>query len=138
IFPQNIVDELWNEFQLKRDQQRRLPGHMSGGERQRVALIRALAYTKASVYLLDEPLSGVGAASRRDRLVYVRRSLKSRGAIAFLVTHDPVDAVRFGDRVFRFPSAYAVPTSLWTEMEERACTCATHNPTEGRIYSASC
>lgn len=123
-FPTQLVDTMWREFGLADGDADKLPGRMSGGERQRVALIRALSYERASVYLFDEPLSGVGAVARRQQLDYVRSCLKERKAISLLVTHDPIDAVRFGDRILRFPTERSIAQIRWMSMSARSCGCS--------------
>lgn len=76
----------------------RLPEKLSGGQQQRVALARALA-PGPSVMLLDEPFSGLDIRLRdavRDDTLAV---LKEQGAATLLVTHDPEEAMRMGDRI---------------------------------------
>lgn len=76
----------------------RRPDTLSSGERQRVALGRALVQ-RPDVFLLDEPLSNVDAALRLDlrRLIAdLHRRLKTT---IIYVTHDQVEAMTLGDRV---------------------------------------
>ncbi len=75
----------------------RLPVNLSGGEKQRVAMARALA-VQPSVLLLDEPLSALDPNFREE----VRNALKalhqSTGATFMMVTHDFADALALADR----------------------------------------
>lgn len=74
------------------------PHRLSGGEQQRVALARAMA-PEPSVMLLDEPFSSLDSRLRdqiRDETVEV---LKQAGTATLLVTHDPEEAMRMGDRI---------------------------------------
>ncbi|MQT14447.1 ABC transporter ATP-binding protein [Segnochrobactrum spirostomi] len=74
------------------------PHNLSGGEQQRVALARALA-PEPRVLLLDEPFSGLDRRLRdqvRDDTLAV---LRENGATAIVVTHDPEEAMRIGDRI---------------------------------------
>ncbi len=76
----------------------RMPHELSGGERRRVAIARVLVRER-SLFLLDEPLSGLDAherASIRQRL----HDLQRRTATTMvLVTHDQAEALSLGDRV---------------------------------------
>lgn len=77
------------------------PNQLSGGQQQRVALARALV-TNPGLLLLDEPLSSLDASTRRVTRSELRTHLDgyaSRGGVAVLVTHDPVDAYVLADRV---------------------------------------
>lgn len=69
---------------------------MSGGMRQRVALIRAL-YARWDVLFLDEPFQGLDRESREMAMDYVRRS--SAGKTLVLVTHSEEEAARMGHAV---------------------------------------
>lgn len=74
------------------------PHALSGGEMQRVALARALV-SRPAVLLMDEPFSGLDARLRdrvRDDTIAL---LKEAQATAVVVTHDPEEAMRIGDRI---------------------------------------
>jgi iron(III) transport system ATP-binding protein len=76
----------------------RMPSSLSGGEQQRVALARALV-PRPQVVLLDEPFSGLDQRlkdSVRDETLAL---LKETRATAILVTHDPTEALAFGDQI---------------------------------------
>ena len=76
----------------------RRPREMSGGERQRVALGRALV-RQPSVFLFDEPLSNLDARLRvqmRRELARLHRLLR---VTMIYVTHDQVEAMTLGDRI---------------------------------------
>jgi molybdate/tungstate transport system ATP-binding protein len=75
----------------------RSPAHLSGGEKQRVSLARALA-CRPDVVLLDEPLSSLDPQFR-DGLRAELKALHRRSGLTFLmVTHDFVDALTLADR----------------------------------------
>jgi ABC-type sugar transport system ATPase subunit len=71
---------------------------LSGGEAQRVNLARALAL-RASVTLLDEPLSGIDRIARNQLLADLPRLLAKFAATTILVTHDREEAFRLADRL---------------------------------------
>lgn len=76
----------------------RKPKALSGGQRQRVALGRAMVRNPA-VFLLDEPLSNLGAklrASMRTELIKLHQRL---GTTFVYVTHDQTEAMTMGDRI---------------------------------------
>lgn len=76
----------------------RKPPTFSGGEAQRVALARALA-NNPRVVLLDEPFSALDAALRRDLAAEVREILRGLNVPVLIVTHQPDEARREGDRL---------------------------------------
>jgi putative spermidine/putrescine transport system ATP-binding protein len=76
----------------------RLPHALSGGQRHRVALARALA-AQPAVLLLDEPLSALDPARRVDVRRAIEDAHSATDAALVLVTHDLEDAAALGDRV---------------------------------------
>lgn len=75
----------------------RKPGEVSGGERQRIAIARALVRDKP-VLLLDEPFTALGPKLRRDMLDLVVSLHKARGLTTLMVSHHPEDARQAADR----------------------------------------
>ncbi|WP_027086456.1 ABC transporter ATP-binding protein [Cohnella panacarvi] len=74
------------------------PDQLSGGMRQRVALIRTLV-TDPDILLLDEPFSALDYQSRLTLAEDVFRIIKDQGKTAVLVTHDISEAISMADRV---------------------------------------
>jgi iron(III) transport system ATP-binding protein len=71
---------------------------LSGGQMQRVALARSLAY-HPRLLLLDEPLSNLDAKLRLRLRVDLRQIIKEAGVTALYVTHDQSEAVALADRI---------------------------------------
>lgn len=71
---------------------------LSGGEKQRVALGRALAQNP-SFLLMDEPLSGLDRARKRRILPYIRRAVALTGCPTIYVSHDQQEIDALSDRV---------------------------------------
>jgi len=74
------------------------PSQLSGGMRQRVALIRTLA-TKPDVLLLDEPFSALDYQNRLSVGEEVVKILRERKKTVLMVTHDIPEAVSMANRV---------------------------------------
>lgn len=75
----------------------RLPTNLSGGEKQRVAVARALMIDPR-VVLLDEPLSALDPGFREEVRNALRRLHKSSKATFLMVTHDFAEALSLGGR----------------------------------------
>ena len=74
------------------------PHQLSGGEQQRVALVRALA-PKPKIMLMDEPFSGLDNRLRDDIRDQTLEVLKEEGTAVLLVTHEPDEAMRMADEI---------------------------------------
>ncbi len=76
----------------------RYPREMSGGQQQRIALARMLAY-RPSVFLMDEPLSNLDARLRMDMRAEIKRLHHVAGATTIYVTHDQVEALTMSTNI---------------------------------------
>ncbi len=102
--------------------QNRYPHEISGGEQQRVALVRALA-TQPSLLLLDEPLSHLDPELRDE----VRRELinifKKTETTSLFVSHDTEDALTMADKIVVMQKGktaqIGTPMELYTKPESR-------------------
>lgn len=96
-----ILNELLERFDLS-DLRRVWPAELSGGEKQRLAIARALA-TDAPILLFDEPFSNLDQA----RINVVIESLlesKQRGTTIILASHSKEDVSRLADNVLMMDS----------------------------------
>jgi NitT/TauT family transport system ATP-binding protein len=80
---------------------KQFPKQLSGGMRQRVALVRTLA-TEPKILMLDEPFSALDYQTKLKLEDLVSATLKAFGKTAILVTHDIGEAIAMSDRVFLF------------------------------------
>ena len=91
------ANELINKYGLS-DFVKSLPSELSGGMRQRVALIRTLS-SNPDVLLLDEPFSALDYQTRLNVCNDVHKIIKSEKKTALLVTHDISEAISLSDRI---------------------------------------
>ncbi|HOQ17711.1 MAG TPA: ABC transporter ATP-binding protein [Defluviitaleaceae bacterium] len=80
------------------DFKNRFPSELSGGMRQRVALIRTLAI-RPEILLLDEPFSALDYQTRLIVSDEIGRIIKKESKTAILVTHDIAEAISMADKV---------------------------------------
>jgi multiple sugar transport system ATP-binding protein len=76
----------------------RKPRHLSGGDRQRVALGRAMI-RKPAVYLMDEPLGTLDAGLRLEMREFIRGQQLDLKITTVYVTHDQEEAMSMADRI---------------------------------------
>jgi NitT/TauT family transport system ATP-binding protein len=98
--------------------ERQFPGQLSGGMRQRAALVRTLA-TNPKILLLDEPFSALDYQTKLRLEDLVVKTLKDFKKTALLVTHDIGEAIAMSDRIYVFSSkpgrinrTYLIPQEL--------------------------
>ena len=87
------------------------PSQLSGGMRQRCALIRTLA-AQPKVLLLDEPFSALDYQTRLTVSADIYRIIRQEGKTALLVTHDISEAISLSDRVVVLSHRPAVVKSI--------------------------
>ncbi|GGF64206.1 ABC transporter ATP-binding protein [Paenibacillus albidus] len=94
------------------------PAQLSGGMRQRVALVRTLV-TNPGLLLLDEPFSALDYQIKLQLEDLVSETLRHRGTTAILVTHDLSEAIAVSSRVIllernpgRIRKVFTVPDKI--------------------------
>tara|TARA_B100001027_G_C16245413_1_gene321594 strand:- start:404 stop:1384 length:981 start_codon:yes stop_codon:yes gene_type:complete len=76
----------------------KFPHECSGGEQQRVALVRSLAINP-SLIMMDEPLSNLDSNLKVNLNLMIRKLLKKYKTTAIVVTHDIADALEISDEI---------------------------------------
>lgn len=94
---QKQARELLGEFGLD-GFEKSYPRELSGGMRQRVALVRTMLCQK-DVWLLDEPFGALDAITRRDMHMWLLKVWEKVRATVILVTHDVDEALMLADRI---------------------------------------
>ena len=105
------VEQLLKDYGLEDFKQAR-PSQLSGGMRQRAALIRTLAL-EPSLLLLDEPFSALDYQTRLNVSDDIGKIIKKEGKTVLLVTHDISEAISMSDRVIVLTKA---PASIKCEL----------------------
>ena len=97
--PENLdrIDEMLIKYGLSKFRNSR-PSQLSGGMRQRAALIRTLALNP-DLLLLDEPFSALDYQTRLSVGDDIYSIIKSERKTAILVTHDLSEAISIADRI---------------------------------------
>jgi molybdate transport system ATP-binding protein len=107
----------------------RRPGSLSGGQRQRVALARGLA-GEPEIALLDEPLSALDLAVRRELRTLIREVILTAGVPALIVTHDIEEAEELGDTIISYNEGRVTGTRIVERSTDRKRPGAASTDTE--------
>ncbi|PCS10483.1 ABC transporter ATPase [Lactococcus lactis subsp. hordniae] len=81
-----------------KDYAQRQPSELSGGEQQRVGILRAIA-ANPKIVLMDEPFSALEPISRRQLQIFIKDLQKKMDLTVVFVTHDLDEALYLADRV---------------------------------------
>ena len=100
------------------DKAHAMPRELSGGQAQRVALLRTLA-TEPRLLLLDEPLSALDVTIRAEVRRELSRQLSGFQGVRILVTHDPLEAMALADRLVVLEQGKVVQTGSPAEVTAR-------------------
>ena len=96
--PHKTVQQWLDTLQLAHVAHQR-PGQISGGQKQRTALARALI-TAPKILLLDEPFSALDTDLRRHTRTELAALQRQSGVPMILITHDMADAEALADEIW--------------------------------------
>lgn len=98
------------------------PSELSGGMRQRIALVRTLI-TNPDILLFDEPFSALDYVTKLRLENLVAKMMKTYHKTAILVTHDLAEAISMSDRIFlmaatpgRIIKTFVIPDEIRKEV----------------------
>jgi molybdate transport system ATP-binding protein len=101
------IEDLLAQFHIEALADRK-PGTLSGGERRRVALARAIARSGTRLLLLDEVFTGLEMALRDDLIATMLGWQRQTGVPVLSVTHDVGEALLLGAEVLRLHDGQVV------------------------------
>lgn len=128
------IDQMLIKYGLSKFRNSR-PSQLSGGMRQRAALIRTLALNP-DLLLLDEPFSALDYQTRLSVGDDIYSIIKTEGKTAILVTHDLSEAISMADRVIVFsarPGRIVREVPIQFDLENRTPLAARNAP-EFKMY----
>ncbi len=99
----------------------RYPNTLSAGEKQRIALARAIIL-KPDILLLDEPLSSLDFHIKLDLINFLRHLNKKLSTSFIHVTHDPIEATLLGDIITIIEEGEIKFQGKWEELKKNPPT----------------
>ncbi|MHB0925264.1 MAG: molybdenum ABC transporter ATP-binding protein [Gallionellaceae bacterium] len=111
------------------------PAGLSGGERQRVAIARALL-TSPRLLLMDEPLSALDAASKREILPYLERLHGELDIPVIYVSHSLDEVARLADQLVLMEQGRVVASGALNEVLGRLDLPTAHLDDAGAVIEA--
>ena len=132
---EKYVKDLLKKYNIY-DFRNKYPSQLSGGMRQRVALIRTLAI-RPQILLLDEAFSALDYQTRMLVIKDVYRILKNENKTVLMVTHDISEAISMSDRVVVLSNRPSVIKKIYDinfDMESRDPMNCRENPKFSKYY----
>ena len=134
---QEYVKELLKKYGLYEFKDK-YPAQLSGGMRQRVALIRTLA-VKPKILLLDEAFSALDYQTRIMVTKDIYKILKNEGITTLMVTHDISESISMSDRIIVLshrPAAVKNIINIKFEMPNRDPLSCRESPEFSRYFDS--
>lgn len=123
------VDKLLHDYELEKFKDKR-PSELSGGMKQRAALIRTLAMGP-ELLLLDEPFSALDYQTRLMVSADICRLIRRTGKTVIIITHDLSEAISLADRIIvlsRRPATVKEEVSITLSLQDDSPLAARHAP----------
>ncbi len=123
------VDKLLHDYELEKFKDKR-PSELSGGMKQRAALIRTLAMGP-ELLLLDEPFSALDYQTRLMVSADICRLIRRTGKTVIIITHDLSEAISLADRIIvlsRRPAIVKEEVTIKLTLQDNSPLAARHAP----------
>ena len=111
-----FIDELLKNLNIA-DKAEMLPSMLSGGEQQRVAIVRALA-ARPAIILADEPTGNLDTAGSHDVIGLLQVLARQYQQTVVVITHDP-DIAQMAERIVRIEDGRILSPSPADERAEK-------------------
>ncbi len=116
----SIVSKLCSFLNIHHLRQRKI-NFLSGGERQKVAIARALA-VQPDMLLLDEPFSSIDEGAKRNLWIELKEIVKEVGITTFHITHNLEEAYTMGERLSVLMNGELLQSGSRNEIFDRPLT----------------
>lgn len=117
--PETLINHVIQQLELERLLPRQ-PQHLSGGERQKVAIARAVL-SQPGLLLMDEPLAAVDEAFKHSFLPRFKRLMQELGIPVIYISHSSAEIVQVADNLVYFSAGQApicaATNSLLTDLQ---------------------
>jgi ABC-type nitrate/sulfonate/bicarbonate transport system ATPase subunit len=107
--------------------QNKYPSQLSGGMRQRAALLRTYMF-KSDIMLLDEPFGGLDAITKRKMQEWLMQVIQAIKSTILFITHDIDEAIFLSDRIYLFSDRPAKVSRIFEVDIER--------PRDNRVFTS--
>jgi ABC-type sugar transport system ATPase subunit len=114
----NIVEGVSDQVGIDRESYAKKPGQLSQGQKQRIAVGRALTIPPR-VFLFDEPLANLDPASRYKVMKEIMRLHKELATTTIYVTHNLIEAVAMADKMAVMKEGRILQVGTPREIRER-------------------
>lgn len=98
VMSDESLNELYDQLKLN-DIKNQLPGEISGGQKQRAAIVKAL-YTNPAIILADEPTASLDTENALSVVKILKEQTKAQNKTCIIVTHDE-RLTEYCDKVFK-------------------------------------
>lgn len=95
----DLIEQVCQKVGLDNEVLNHLPHQISGGEAQRIAIAKSLLF-EPEILVLDEATSMLDVSTQANVLALVKRQLKSRDGIIFMISHDMELVEKYCDEIY--------------------------------------
>ncbi|NQZ66194.1 MAG: ATP-binding cassette domain-containing protein [Mycoplasmatales bacterium] len=106
------IDKLFNDLSLDKNILKKIPSQLSGGQVQRIGIIRAFILD-TDIILLDEPFSALDPIVKRSLQNLTYKLMKQYNKTVIMVSHDPDEIMRLSDEIVILKNGKLFKNKKW-------------------------